>query len=42
VVEFDLQVTPLKYKPVEETDFLFVETEETLAILKDHLNEQRV
>lgn len=40
--EFDLQVTPEKYKLAEETDFLYVETVEQLQTLKDHLNEQRV
>jgi exosome complex exonuclease RRP6 len=41
-LEFDLQVTPEKYKLAEETEFLYVETVEDLKTLKDHLNEERV
>ena len=35
-------MTPEKYKPSEETDFLFVDSEEHLATLRNHLNESRV
>ena len=35
-------MTPEKYKPAEETDFLFVDSEEHLATLRNHLNESRV
>jgi exosome complex exonuclease RRP6 len=41
-LEFNLQVTPEKYKLAEETEFLYVETVEDLKTLKDHLNEERV
>jgi len=41
-LEFDLHVTPEKYKPAEETDFLYVDSEDKLATLRDHLNEERV
>ena len=35
-------MTPEKYKPSEETDFLFVDSEEHLSTLRNHLNESRV
>ena len=31
-----------KYKPAEDTDFLLVESEENLKVLKTHLEEERV
>ena len=31
-----------KYKPTEDTDFLLVESEENLKVLKTHLEEERV
>ena len=35
-------VEPKKYKSNEETEFLFVDTEENLKVLKEHLEEEKV
>ena len=37
-----IEIETKKYKPTEDTDFLLVETEENLKVLKTHLEEERV
>ena len=37
-----MKIEPIAYKPLEQTEFLYVDTVEQLEELTDHLQEERV